>query len=173
MTEGNRVPRISAGLLMYRIHTHALQVLLAHPGGPLFSRRDAGVWSIPKGEVGPGEALLDTAQREFREETGIEPQGPYLALAPIQQKGGKIVHAWAFEGDCDPSRLTSNTFHMEWPPRSGQSREFPEVDRADFFDLATAHQKIKPSQWDLVVQLVTLLRARGCTVGGLPGEEPS
>ena len=123
--------------------------------------------------MGPGEALLDTAQREFREETGIEPQGPYLALAPIQQKGGKFVHAWAFAGDCDPSRLTSNTFHMEWPPRSGQSREFPEVDRADFFDLATAHQKIKPSQWDLVVQLVTLLRARGCTVGWLPGEEPS
>jgi predicted NUDIX family NTP pyrophosphohydrolase len=155
------VPRISAGLLMYRIKESALQVLLAHPGGPLFRRKDEGAWSIPKGEIGPDEDLLDTAQREFREETGIQPRGPFVALAPIQQKGGKIVHAWAFEGDCDPAHIKSNTFTMEWPPRSGQQSEFPEIDRAEFFDLETARQKIKPTQWDLVVQVVTLLQAEG------------
>lgn len=155
------MPRTSAGLLMFRIRDGALQVLLAHPGGPLFRNRDEDSWSIPKGEIGPGEDLLDTAQREFEEETGIRPNGPFIPLAPIQQKGGKIVHAWAFEGDCDPARIKSNTFVMEWPPRSGQQAEFPEIDRADFFDLDVAQRKIKSPQWALVVQLEQLLRAEG------------
>ena len=159
------MPRISAGLLMYRIREGVLQVLLAHPGGPLFRHKDEGAWSIPKGEIGLGEDLLDTAQREFQEETGIRPCGPFVALTPIQQKGGKMVHAWAFEGDCDPAHIKSNTFTMEWPPRSGQRREFPEIDRAEFFDLEMARWKIKATQWDLVVQLVTLLQAEGRLMG--------
>ena len=155
------MPRTSAGLLMFRIRDGALQVLLAHPGGPLFRNRDDDTWSIPKGEIGSGEELLGTAEREFEEETGIRPSGPFIPLAPIQQKGGKIVHAWAFEGDCDPARIQSNTFVMEWPPRSGQHAEFPEIDRADFFGLDVAQRKIKASQWALIVELEQLLRAQG------------
>lgn len=153
--------RISAGLLMYRIRDGRLQVLLAHPGGPHFTHRDEDTWTIPKGELGPGEDLLDTAQREFQEETGIRPAGPFIPLAPIQQKGGKLVHAWAFEGDCDTTCVKSNTFLMEWPPHSGRQAEFPEIDRAEFFDLDVARRKIKASQWDLVVELVKRLQATG------------
>ena len=105
---------------------------------PTFVNKDEGAWSIPKGEPEPDEDLLLTAQREFEEETGLKPTGPFIPLKPIQQKGGKIVHAWAFEGDCDPTTLKSNTFTMEWPPHSGQQQEFPEIDRAEFFDLTTA-----------------------------------
>ena len=115
------MPRISAGLLMYRIHEGKLQVLLAHPGGPRFENKDDKAWSIPKGEIEPGEDLLEAAKREFEEETGVIPTGPFIALTPVQQKGGKIVHAWAFEGDCDPRATVSNTFTMEWPPRSGRA----------------------------------------------------
>ncbi len=140
------MPRISAGLLMYRIKGEGVEVLLAHPGGPYFVNRDDGAWSIPKGEPDAGEDLLVTAQREFEEETGVKPAGPFLPLKPIQQKGGKIVHAWAFRGDCDPAALTSNTFTMEWPPKSGRHQEFPEIDRAEFYDLATARKKIKAGQ---------------------------
>ena len=159
--KATNVPRTSAGLLMYRIRDGVLQVLLAHPGGPLFRHRDEDIWSIPKGEIGPGEDLLDTALREFEEETGVRPAGPFLPLSPIQQKGGKIVHAWAFEGDCDTARIKSNTFTMEWPPRSGRQAEFPEIDRAEFFDLEAAQRKIKATQWELVVQLEKWLRAAG------------
>lgn len=155
------MPRISAGLLMYRIRDGVLQVLLAHPGGPLFRNKDQGAWSIPKGEIEAGEDLLCAAQREFEEETGIKPSGPFVALASIQQKGGKIVRAWAFEGDCDPATIKSNTFTMEWPPHSGQQGEFAEIDRAEFFDLETAKQKIKAAQWGLVTELETLLRNGG------------
>jgi len=162
------VPRISAGLLMYRIRDGVLQVLLAHPGGPLFRNKDEGAWSIPKGEIEPGEDLLDAAQREFEEETGIKPSGPFVPLASIQQKGGKIVHAWAFEGDCDPASIKSNTFTMEWPPRSGQQGEFPEIDRAAFFDLETAKRKIKAAQWGLVTELEMLLRNEGRLKNGPP-----
>lgn len=151
------MPRISAGLLMYRIRESALQVLLAHPGGPLFKNKDDDAWSIPKGEIEPGENLLAAAQREFEEETGVKPNGPFIALAPIKQKGGKIVHAWAFEGDCDPQAIRSNLFTMEWPPRSGQQAEFPEIDRAEFFGLATAQQKIKAAQWALIEELAVIL----------------
>lgn len=144
------MPRISAGLLMYRIQEGKLQVLLAHPGGPLFQNKDEGVWTIPKGEIEPSEDLLECAKREFKEETGVTPTGPFIALTPIKQKGGKIVHAWAFKGDCDPSTVVCNTFKMEWPPKSGRQMEFPEMDRADFFDVPAASRKIKAAQMALV-----------------------
>lgn len=138
----------SAGLLMYRRREGALEVLLVHPGGPFWARRDDGAWTIPKGEIDRvnGEEPLATACREFREETGLTPQGPFVALAPVRQKGGKVVHAWAFAGDCDPAALTSNLFTMEWPPRSGVFASFPEVDRAAFFGVAEARRKLNPAQ---------------------------
>lgn len=145
---------------MYRINSGASEVLLAHPGGPFFYNKDDGAWSIPKGEPEPAEDLLLTAQREFEEETGLKPAGPFIPLKPIQQKGGKIVHAWAFEGDCDPNTLTSNTFTMEWPPKSGRQMEFPEIDRAEFFDLSTARRKIKSGQEALIDELEVSLRDR-------------
>jgi predicted NUDIX family NTP pyrophosphohydrolase len=154
------MPRLSAGLLMYRIKDGAVQVLLAHPGGPYFRSQDEGVWSIPKGEPGPGEDLFVTAQREFEEETGLPAAGPFTALQPVMQKGGKLVYAWAFAGDCDPAAIKSNTFALEWPPRSGQQQEFPEIDRAAFFDLATARRKIKSGQVGLIDELETLLASR-------------
>lgn len=138
--------RVSAGLLMYGIHNGKLQVLLAHPGGPFYRNKDEGVWTIPKGEIAMDEELLNAAMREFEEETGIKPTGPFLALKPIRQKGGKIVHAWAFQGYCDPIAIVSNTFSMEWPPKSGRQTEFPEIDRADFFDLDAARLKINSAQ---------------------------
>ncbi len=143
---------------MYRIKDGGIQVLLAHPGGPYFIHKDDGAWSIPKGETEPGEELLLTAQREFEEETGLKPAGPFIPLKPIQQKGGKIVHAWAFQGDCDPTALTSNTFTLEWPPHSGRQQEFPEIDRADFFDLAAARKKIKARQKALIEELKSVLQ---------------
>ena len=147
------MPRVSAGLLMYRIHDGKLQVLLAHPGGPNFKNKDELAWTIPKGEIEPGEDLLEAAKREFEEETGVTPTGPFIALTPIKQKGGKIVHAWAFKGDCDPGRLVSNTFTMEWPPGSGRQTDFPEIDRADFFDVAAAKRRIKAGQEALIDEL--------------------
>ncbi len=149
--------RLSAGLLMYRIRDGKLQVLLGHPGGPLFQKKDEDTWTIPKGEPDPGEELLDAAQREFEEETGIKSNGPFTELTPIKQKGGKIVHAWAFQGDCDPAKIVSNTFTMEWPPKSGREMEFPEIDRADFFDMAAAARKIKAPQMALLEELKRLL----------------
>jgi predicted NUDIX family NTP pyrophosphohydrolase len=146
------MPRVSAGLLMYRIQDGKLQVLLVHPGGPWFLNKDDGAWTIPKGEIEPGEDLLEAAKREFEEETGITPTGPFFALTPIKQKGGKIVHAWAFQGDCDPSTICSNTFTMEWPPKSGRQIEFPEMDRADFFEVAEAGRKINAAQMALVLE---------------------
>jgi len=135
-------------------------VLLAHPGGPFFKNKDEGAWSIPKGEVEPGEDLLETAKREFEEETGITPKGPFIALTPITQKGGKIVHAWAFEDDCDPSAIVSNTFTIEWPPKSGQQMEFPEIDRADFFDVAAAKRKVKAAQVALIEELERIAKRK-------------
>ncbi|MBI2480281.1 MAG: NUDIX domain-containing protein [Planctomycetia bacterium] len=150
--------RGSAGLLMYRIDDGNLQVLLAHPGGPFFQNKDEGRWSIPKGEPDDEEEdLLEAARREFEEETGVKPSGPFVALTPVKQKGGKVVHAWAFAGDCDLSAIVSNTFTMEWPPKSGQQNEFPEIDRAEFFDVATAKRKINAAQVGLVDELEKLL----------------
>ena len=145
---------------MYRIKDGAIQVLLAHPGGPYFAKKDDESWSIPKGEPGPDEDLFLTAQREFQEETGLKPAGPFIALQPVKQKGGKVVHAWAFVGDCDPTTLQSNTFTMEWPPKSGQQKQFPEIDRAEFFDLETARRKVKAAQVGLIEELETILSGK-------------
>lgn len=145
--------KTSAGLLMYRFNNGKLEVLLAHPGGPLHARRDVGAWSIPKGEIDLREQPLAAARREFEEETGHRPDGPYLELGQVQQKGGKIVHAWAFAGNLDPAQARSNTFKMEWPPRSGQIAEFPEIDRVDFFTLEIAREKINPAQVPLLEEL--------------------
>jgi predicted NUDIX family NTP pyrophosphohydrolase len=144
--------RVSAGLLMYRLGG-GLEILLVHPGGPFFRNKDEGAWSIPKGEVGPGEDLLAAALREFAEETGGEPNGPFLALTPVKQKGGKVVHAWAVEGDCDTGAISCNTFSIEWPPRSGRRMEFPEVDRAAFFDPEEARRKVNSGQVPLIDEL--------------------
>lgn len=151
--------QLSAGLLLYRWREDQLQVLLAHPGGPFFAHKDAGAWSIPKGAPEPGEALLDAAQRELVEETGITPRAPFLPLAPCRLKSGKLVHAWAFEGDADPACVHSNTFELEWPPRSGSKQRFPEVDRAAFFDVSTALQMINAGQRGFIEELARRLRA--------------
>ena len=148
--------RISAGLLMYRQTDGNLQVLLAHPGGPFFQNKDEGAWSIPKGEIEPDEDLLEAAKREFTEEIGVTPAGPFIPLAQVKQKGGKVVHAWAFKGDCDPTAIVSNTFTIEWPPKSGQQKEFSEIDRAEFFDLDTARRKINAAQMSLIDELEVL-----------------
>jgi predicted NUDIX family NTP pyrophosphohydrolase len=131
------MPRLAAGLLMYRVKDGLIQVLLAHPGGPYIVKIDDGAWTNSKGEPDDDEDLLVTAQREPEEETGIRPTGPFVPRRAIQQKGGKVVHAWAFEGDCDPAAIRCNTFTMEWPPKSGKFVEFPEMDRAEWLDLAT------------------------------------
>jgi predicted NUDIX family NTP pyrophosphohydrolase len=146
------MPRLSAGLLMYRVRDGQLQVFLAHPGGPFFARKDDGHWTIPKGEPDPDEDLLDAAKREFGEEIGIVPTGPFIPLTPVKQKGGKVVHAWAFEGDWEGT-IVSNTFSMEWPPGSGKTAEFPEIDRAEFFGVAGAKRKIKAAQAPLIEEL--------------------
>jgi predicted NUDIX family NTP pyrophosphohydrolase len=145
--------RVSAGLLLFRRTPAGTEVLLVHPGGPLWAKRDLGAWSIPKGEVEEGEELQAAARREFAEELGFAPPGEFHSLGSIKQKGGKTVHAWAVEGDCDPARCRSNTFKMQWPPRSQTWVEFPEVDRADFFSLAAAREKINPAQLPLLEQL--------------------
>jgi predicted NUDIX family NTP pyrophosphohydrolase len=131
---------------MYRIKDGVVQVLLAHPGGPYFKNKDENAWTIPKGEPDPGEDLLVTAQREFEEETSIRPTGPFIPLTAIKQKGGKLVHAWAFKGDCDPQACKCNTCTIEWPPHSGRQMEIPEIDRVEFFDLPAAKKKIKAGQ---------------------------
>ncbi|HVP72475.1 MAG TPA: NUDIX domain-containing protein [Phycisphaerales bacterium] len=145
--------RRSAGLLMYRERDGAIEVLLAHPGGPLFAKKDLEHWTIPKGEYDDDEDPLEAARREFAEETGLTSQPPYIALGEIRQKGGKLVRAWAFKGDCDPSTIVSNTFELEWPPKSGKMQRFPEVDRCEFFSIAQATRKIKESQIPLIEAL--------------------
>ncbi|HZT68610.1 MAG TPA: NUDIX domain-containing protein [Terriglobia bacterium] len=140
------MPKLSAGLLLYRVRSGRAEILLVHPGGPFWKNKDSGAWSLPKGEVSPGEDPLETARREFEEETGIHPEGEFVSLGEIKQKGGKIVRAWAFEGDCDPASIKSNTFRMEWPPRSGKVQEFPEIDKAGFFTVTEARKKINPAQ---------------------------
>ena len=149
--------RKSAGLLMFRGSGDSLEVLLVHPGGPFWARKDDGAWSIPKGEFGDHEDALSAAIREFEEETGQPIAGDFVALEPVVQPGGKTVLAWAVAGDFDPARLRSNTFQIEWPPRSGRRREFPEVDRAGWFDLESARQKILKGQQPLLDQLVNAL----------------
>lgn len=150
--------RVSAGLLMYRLVGGEVQFLLVHPGGPYFRHKDEGAWSIPKGEREPDEDPLAAAIREFGEEVGFAPTGPFLPLTPVRQKGGKTVHAWAFEGDCDPGAIVCNTFAIEWPPRSGRHEAFPEIDRAGFFGLEEAVRKINAGQVPLIDELDHLLR---------------
>jgi predicted NUDIX family NTP pyrophosphohydrolase len=138
---------ISAGLLMYRKNSGNTEFFLVHPGGPYFARKETGVWTIPKGLPEDKEDLLDAAQREFFEETGIRPTGPFIDVGSIRQKGGKTVFAWAFSGSWAPdSGITCNTFTLEWPPRSGRKVEFPEVDKANWFTLSNASQLIIPEQ---------------------------
>lgn len=159
------MPKVSAGLLMYRTRPgppggqSRLQVLLAHPGGPFWKNKDVGAWTIPKGGVNEGEDLLAAARREFEEETGITPAGPFVEMRPVKYKGGKTVHAWCFEGDCDATAVKSNLFEMK--PRgkgkeTGKVFSFPEIDRAEWFDLPTAREKILPAQAPLLDQLEQL-----------------
>ena len=154
------VEKVSAGLLLYRVCDGIFQVLLVHPGGPFWQHKENGAWSIPKGGINPGEDPLDAAKREFTEETGFPSHGPFVPLASIRQKSGKTVHAWAFAGDCDPARVRSISFEMEWPPYSGQKRTFPEVDRAAFFNLEEAQRKIIPAQAAFIQELLRKLNEK-------------
>jgi predicted NUDIX family NTP pyrophosphohydrolase len=149
--------KVSAGILMYRKRNRELQVLLVHLGGPFWANKDAGAWFVPKGQVNAGEDELAAARREFQEETGLAPGAELLALGSVKHKSGKKVSAWAFEGDCDPSALRSNTFQMEWPPRSGKTREFPEIDRAAFFTAEAARHSMHPAEFEFVTRLLGLL----------------
>jgi predicted NUDIX family NTP pyrophosphohydrolase len=146
----------SAGVLPYRFSRGGLEVLLVHPGGPYWARKDLGAWSIPKGEFEPGEDPRDAARREFQEETGFTAEGTLVPLTPRLQPGGKLVHAWALRGDWDPGLIRSNNFSLEWPPRSGQMREFPEADRAEWFALDEARRRILPGQVPFLVELEVL-----------------
>lgn len=149
-----RPGRTSAGLLLFRRGKAGCDVLLVHPGGPFWARRDAGAWSIPKGECEEGEDPYAAARREFAEELGTPPpDGEVVELGEVRQKAGKIVIAWGIAGDLDPEQISSNTFTMEWPPRSGRTGEFPEVDRAQWFDLAQARERINPAQVALLDRL--------------------
>jgi predicted NUDIX family NTP pyrophosphohydrolase len=154
------VKRASAGLLLYRHDAGALEVMLVHPGGPYWARKDEGAWSIPKGEIEAGEEPLAAAQREFAEETGGRVDGEFLPLAPVRLRSGKLVHAWAVRADFDPAALSSNLFSMEWPPKSGEQREFPEADRAGWFGIAEARLKIHPGQAPLIEDLLARLDGR-------------
>jgi predicted NUDIX family NTP pyrophosphohydrolase len=150
--------RTSAGILLYRRRGGALEVLLAHPGGPFFRAKDEGHWTIPKGEVDPGEPLMAVARREFEEETGHPPpDGEPLELGSIVQKGGKVVHAWALEGELDPAAAVSNTFEIAWPPGSGRLQVFPEIDRVEWFAPDEARRRVKPTQIPLIDRLEAAL----------------
>ncbi len=159
------MPQTSAGILPFRFDGDALQVLLVHPGGPYWARKDTGAWSIPKGEHGPGDDPLEAGLRELAEETGADvaaiDRGALVELGAVTQRGGKNVVAWAAEIDLDASAVESNTFTIEWPPRSGREQEFPEVDRAEWLDLQTAHAKINPAQAVFLDRLELALAGRG------------
>ena len=148
----------SAGILLYRDRGGVIEVFLVHPGGPFWAKKDLGAWSLPKGEFAEGEDPLAAARRELEEETGFAIDGEFRPLRPLKQAGGKVVHAWAVEGDLDPSQLRSNTFTLEWPPKSGRMQTFPEVDRAAWFTIPEARQHILKGQADFLDQLVEMLR---------------
>jgi len=152
-----RTKKRSAGILVYRRDPNGLAVLLAHPGGPIFRRRDAGAWTIPKGEIEPDEEPLAAARRELTEETGFVVDGPFLDLGTVKQKNGKIVHGFAFEADFDPKALTSQLFRMEWPPKTGKFAEFPEVDRAEYFSIDVAREKLNLAQSEFLDRLLAAL----------------
>jgi predicted NUDIX family NTP pyrophosphohydrolase len=147
-----RTSPISAGLLAFR-RRNGLEVLLAHPGGPLWAKKDAGAWTIPKGLAEPGADLIETARREFTEETNLVPNSELIELKPVVQKSGKIVHAWAVEADFDLTAFASNTFEIEWPPQSGRRRAFPEIDRVAYFGMPDAAEKILAYQRPLLIEL--------------------
>jgi len=147
------MPQTSAGILLYRRRT-GIQVLLVHPGGPLWKKKDTGVWSVPKGLVHDGEELLACACREFHEETGMQPKGPFVQLTPVKLKSGKIVHTWACEGDINPADIRSNTFTMEWPPHSGRRMQFPEIDRGEWFGPEGAREKLSIQMMAVVEELL-------------------
>ena len=154
------MPKLSAGILAYRIREKHLEFFLVHPGGPFWANKDTGSWSIPKGEYKEGEDPLATAVREFKEETGFDaPQG-LTALKPLKQPSGKIVSAWAAEGDFDAAKSCSNTFKIEWPPKSGSEKEFPEADRAEWFDPATAQQKILKGQAGFLEEAEAIIKQK-------------
>jgi len=152
--------KISAGLLLFRRRGSDLEIFLVHPGGPLWAKKDAGAWSLPKGEIAEGEEPLEAAKREFTEETGLKVSGEFLPLGAVEQAGGKIVQAWAIEADCDPAQIKSNLFALEWPPKSGRKQQFPEIDRAQWFTPAEARQRIIPAQAGFIDQLLSLTGAK-------------
>lgn len=143
---------------MHRTRSDQLEVLLVHLGGPFWARKDKGAWFIAKGEIEGDENALHAARREFQEETGIEPRGEFVPLGVVKHKGGKIVQAWAFEGDCDPASIQSNTFTIEWPPRSGRQQTFPEIDRAQFFSVVQAREKMHPAEFEFVERLEKIFK---------------
>ena len=159
MSTSSRRPNLSAGLLMFRRVSGpaALEFFLAHPGGPFWANREDGAWTIPKGGVEAGEEILEAALREFHEETGILATGPYISLGSIRQRAGKVVHAWAWEGNADPSAIVSNSMTTEWPRGSGRTITFPEVDRCRWFDPTTARSKINAAQSELLTRLEQVL----------------
>jgi predicted NUDIX family NTP pyrophosphohydrolase len=149
----------AAGILLYRHGRSGLEVLLAHPGGPLWARKDAGAWTLPKGQFTDGELPLDAAKREFEEEMGSKPDGTFTSLGTLKQPSGKVIHAWAAESDFDVATVKSNLFSMEWPPRSGMKGEFPEVDRAGWFSIEEARAKILKGQQPFLDRLLALLQS--------------
>ena len=142
--------------MMYRHSGSEIEVFLVHPGGPFWAKKDKGAWTVPKGEYGPDEDALQAACREFREETGFTPIGPFVELGRVQQKSGKLVTVWTFEGDCDPDQLVSNTCEIEWPPRSGRRMEIPEIDRGRWFTIEQAREYIREEQRSLLAALLAL-----------------
>jgi predicted NUDIX family NTP pyrophosphohydrolase len=154
------VPKLSAGILMFRRRNAGPEVFLVHPGGPFWHKKDAGAWSIPKGEYSEGDDPLEAAKREFHEETGFEIHGEVLPLGQIQQPSRKVVTAWAVEGDCSPAEIRSDTFKMEWPPKSGRQQEFPEVDRADWFAFDEAKKRMLKGQIGFIDRLAAMLAER-------------
>ena len=149
----------SAGILLYRLKKGSLEVFLVHPGGPFFVKKDLGAWSVPKGEFEDDEDALVAAKREFLEETGVAVDGEFRALTPVRLKSGKVVSAFALEHDIDGSKIKSNSFEMEWPPKSGKMKSFPEIDRGDWFDVTMARQKINPAQVALIEELLMKLNS--------------
>jgi predicted NUDIX family NTP pyrophosphohydrolase len=166
------VAKTSAGIILYRRRGSAIEVLLVHPGGPYWTGKDRAAWSIPKGELDAGEDALAAARREFAEETGLAPAGRFVALAPRRQPGGKVVHAFALEGDFDPARLRSNVFSMEWPPHSGRSAEFPEIDRAEWVPLDAAREKLHKCLAGFIDELAERLGAGPRPPTASPGARP-
>lgn len=152
------MPRKSAGILVFKKIKDGLGILLVHPGGPFWSKKDLNSWSVPKGEFDENEEAFDAARREFKEETGFLPEGEFIRLEPVKQAGGKLVYTWAVEGDIDVSMIKSNLFKMEWPPKSGKFKEFPEIDRAEWFPIETAKTKIIKGQIPILENLEKLIK---------------